>query len=55
MRIYEGSPRQDFEEVFRSVGAFLDQEPRLACRRAGSPGQSEAREWRARWQAAIRH
>jgi hypothetical protein len=24
MRIYEGSPRQDFEEVFRSVGAFLD-------------------------------
>jgi hypothetical protein len=25
MRIYEGSPRQDFEEVFRSVGAFLDQ------------------------------
>src|SRR5687767_15179375 len=25
MRIYEGSPRQDFEEVFRSIGAFLDQ------------------------------
>lgn len=25
MRIYEGSPRQDFEEVFRSMGAFLDQ------------------------------
>ncbi len=25
MRIYEGSPRQDFEEVLRSVGAFLDQ------------------------------
>ncbi len=24
MRIYEGSPRQDFEEVFRSMGAFLD-------------------------------
>ncbi|HEY4190285.1 MAG TPA: hypothetical protein VGM28_07685 [Candidatus Limnocylindrales bacterium] len=24
MRIYEGSPRQDFEEVFRSIGAFLD-------------------------------
>lgn len=24
MRIYDGSPRQDFEEVFRSVGAFLD-------------------------------
>ena len=26
MRIYEGSPRQDFEEVFRSIGAFLDQQ-----------------------------
>ena len=25
MRIYEGGPRQDFEEVFRSIGAFLDQ------------------------------
>jgi len=25
MRIYEGSPRQDFEEVLRSLGAFLDQ------------------------------
>jgi hypothetical protein len=25
MRIYEGSPRQDFEEVFRSIGAFMDQ------------------------------
>ena len=25
LRIYEGSPRQDFEEVFRSIGAFLDQ------------------------------
>ena len=25
MRNYEGSPRQDFEEVFRSIGAFLDQ------------------------------
>lgn len=25
MRIYDGSPRQDFEEVFRSIGAFLDQ------------------------------
>jgi hypothetical protein len=24
MRIYEGSPRQDFEEVFRSIGAYLD-------------------------------
>jgi hypothetical protein len=24
MRIYEGSPRQDFEEVFRSMGAVLD-------------------------------
>jgi hypothetical protein len=24
MRIYEGSPRQDFEEVFRSIGAFVD-------------------------------
>ncbi|HYO42445.1 MAG TPA: hypothetical protein VES19_04535 [Candidatus Limnocylindrales bacterium] len=24
MRIYEGSPRQDFEEVFRSIGTFLD-------------------------------
>jgi hypothetical protein len=25
MRIYEGRPRQDFEEVLRSIGAFLDQ------------------------------
>jgi hypothetical protein len=25
VRIYDGSPRQDFEEVFRSIGAFLDQ------------------------------
>jgi hypothetical protein len=25
MRIYDGSPRQDFEEVFRSIGAHLDQ------------------------------
>jgi hypothetical protein len=25
MRIYDGSPRQDFEEVFRSIGAFVDQ------------------------------
>ncbi len=25
MRIYEASPRQDYEEVLRSIGAFLDQ------------------------------
>ena len=25
MRIYEGSPRQDLEEVLRSIGAFLDE------------------------------
>lgn len=25
MRIYEGSPRQDYEEVLRSVGAHLDE------------------------------
>ncbi len=25
MRIYEGSPRQDYEEVLRSIGAFMDQ------------------------------
>jgi hypothetical protein len=25
MRIYEGSPRQDYEEVLRSIGAFLDE------------------------------
>jgi hypothetical protein len=24
MRIYEGSPRQEYEEVLRSIGAFLD-------------------------------
>ena len=24
MRIYDGSPRQDFEEVLRSIGAYLD-------------------------------
>lgn len=26
MRIYEGSPRQDWEEVLRSIGAFVDRE-----------------------------
>jgi hypothetical protein len=26
MRIYEGSPRQDFEEVLRSIGSFVDRE-----------------------------
>ena len=26
MRIYEGSPRQDWEEVLRAVGAFADRE-----------------------------
>jgi hypothetical protein len=25
MRVYEGSPRQDYEEVLRSIGAILDQ------------------------------
>lgn len=25
MRIYEGSPRHDYEEVLRSIGSFLDQ------------------------------
>lgn len=25
MRIYDGSPRQDFEEVLRSIGAFMDE------------------------------
>ncbi len=25
MRIYDGRPRQDYEEVFRSLGAFIDQ------------------------------
>lgn len=25
MRIYEGRPRQDYEEVFRSLGGFVDQ------------------------------
>lgn len=27
MRIYEGSPRQDWEEVLRSVGSWADREP----------------------------
>ncbi len=26
MRIYEGSPRQDWEEVLRSIGAYVDRE-----------------------------
>ena len=26
MRIYEGSPRQDWEEVLRAIGAFADRE-----------------------------
>ena len=44
MRIYEGSPRQDFEEVFRSIGAFLDQRGmrevllRRGARRLHRPG-----------------
>ena len=25
MRVYEGSPRQDFQEVLRSIGAFIDE------------------------------
>lgn len=25
MRVYEGGPRQDYEEALRSIGAFLDQ------------------------------
>lgn len=25
MRIYDGSPRQDYEEVLRAIGAYLDQ------------------------------
>lgn len=27
MRIYEGSPRQDWEEVLRSIGAWADRQP----------------------------
>ena len=27
MRIYDGSPRQDWEEVLRCIGAFVDAEP----------------------------
>ncbi len=44
MRIYEGSPRQDFEEVFRSIGAFIDQRgmqrrpARRGARRLHRPG-----------------
>ena len=44
MRIYEGSPRQDFEEVFRSIGAFIDQRgmrdilARRGARRVHRPG-----------------
>ena len=26
MRIYEGSPRQGWEEVFRGIGAYVDRE-----------------------------
>ena len=26
MRIYDGSPRQDWEEVLRSIGAWADRE-----------------------------
>ena len=31
MRIYEGSPRQDFEEVLRSIGAILDARALREC------------------------
>jgi len=27
MRIYDGSPRQDWEEVLRSIGAWADRKP----------------------------
>ena len=58
MRIYEGSPRQDFEEVFRSIGAFLDaagcatssssrsrtgSSSRGSSRRADPPGRGRTR------------
>ena len=49
MRIYEGSPRQDFEEVFRSIGAFIDQRgmqrdpPRRGAGRLHRPGHRRGR------------
>ena len=49
MRIYEGSPRQDFEEVFRSIGAFIDQRgdargpARRGARRVHRPGHRVVR------------
>ena len=49
MRIYEGSPRQDFEEVFRSMGAFIDQRGmkdvllRRGARRLHRPGARRRR------------
>ena len=54
MRIYEGSPRQDYEEVLRSIGAFVDQRglprdpPRRGARRVHRPGHRHAAPGRLR-------
>ena len=57
MRIYEGSPRQDYEEVLRSIGAFVDQrglhEILLAARR--SIDAAERTELYRRAQALVFH
>ena len=48
MRIYEGSPRQDFEEVFRSIGAFLDSRGMRDILLSRSPTGSSSRAWSPR-------
>ena len=60
MRIYEGSPRQDFEEVLRSIGAFLDQRGmrdvllRRGARRVHRPGPGDVRGRRpATWSESV--
>ena len=45
MRIYEGSPRQDFEEVFRSIGAFLDSRGMRDILLVEAPTASSSRAW----------
>ena len=44
MRIYDGSPRQDFEEVFRSIGAFSTS---AGCARSSSSRRRTASSSRA--------
>ena len=58
MRIYEGAPRQNYEEVLRSIGALLDQrgmrEITLNETEDGRPVETELRrQILTLWQTAL--